>query len=148
MLTLKEAVSEQEMAHCREIRRKVFVEELGQEVADVFSAPDEGSLCAIMYDGKKPVATGRLRFDGERWRIGSIAVVTEERGTGLGNFLMRYLIRQAFDSGADEVYVAALADARGFYEKLDFTEVEPPRQDRGAMRVLMKRVGDIGGHCN
>ena len=147
MLTLKEAASEQEMAHVREIRRKVFAEELGQETADVFSAPDEGSTCAIMYDGKKPVATGRLCFDDERWKICSIAVVIEERGAGLGDFLMRYLIRRAFDSGAGEVYVNALADARGFYEKLGFAAVEPPRENRGAIRVLMKRAGDIGGRC-
>ena len=41
----------------------------------------------------------------------------------------------------------ALADARDFYEKLGFVAAEPPRENRGAIRVLMKRAGDIGGCC-
>ena len=148
MLTLKEAITERELADSKEIRRKVFVEEQGVDESVVFSDSDVESMYVIMYDGAKPVATGSLKFEKERWMIRSLAVVKEERKTGLGDFLMRYLIRRAFELGASETYLFASAELCGFYSKLGFERTNETCENKDSPCILMKRAGDIGGHCS
>ena len=146
MLTLKEALSEQELADSKEIERMIFDEEQGKN--DAYAAFEAGDITRlIMYDGEKAVATGQLCFDGEYFMIGRVAVVSANRGNGLGDFVMRCLIRRAFDMGGEDVYINASEEVRGFFEKLGFKPVSKPLEKSFATRVLMKRSGDIGGNC-
>ncbi|MCL2617909.1 MAG: GNAT family N-acetyltransferase [Defluviitaleaceae bacterium] len=137
MLTLKEAFSAEELAQCARIERAVFVDELGGDEAGVF-ANSKDAIHAIMYNGDKPIGTGRIDFDGTRWTISHLAVIPEERNDKLGDFLLRYLIRRVYDMGIEEVFIDPPDNVRGFFAKLGF---------EAAQGSLMRRSGDICGYC-
>ena len=72
-----------------EIRQEVFTKEQGfAEEADR-DAFDSQAMHILMRDGEKPVATGRLYFDGAKLFIGRICVLRDYRGQAIGDLMMR-----------------------------------------------------------
>ena len=106
-----------------EIRREVFVNEQKIKENEVFDNLDMVSVHAVVYDeDNKPVASGRIAFDGKEYRIGKIAVCKSSRGQKLGDFLVKMLIDKGYLAGADAVHVRAQLHAVGFYEKIGFVK--------------------------
>ena len=123
------------------IRRKVFVEEQGVSEEEEFDEYDNLSIHALVYDNsnnKKPVATGRVYYDGKNYRVGRIAVLKEERGKYYGDFIVRLLVNKAFLSGADEVIINAQVNAIPFYEKVGFRTYGEVFQEAGIDHIAMK----------
>ena len=89
-----------------------------------------------MRDGEKPVATGRLYFDGAKLFIGRICVLREYRGQAIGDLMMRMMILRGFDF-AREIYLHAQQQAQGFYERYGFQVQGEPFLEEGAPHVLM-----------
>lgn len=107
-----------DLTQVREIRKKVFAEELGLSMQT--EMPDEFCMHALAYDGETPVGTGRILFDGERFTIAGIAVLPEYRGQMYGDFLIRLLIDKAMMSNAREIYLNALAGTEDFFKMTGF----------------------------
>ena len=80
-----------------QIRREVFTEELGE--LEEQDANDAISMHALAYTEGKPVATGRIRFDGWEFVIDKVAVRKEFRGMKYGDFIVRLLIDRAMMAG-------------------------------------------------
>jgi predicted GNAT family N-acyltransferase len=105
------------------IRRNVFVEELHLQEEIEFDGQDEMAMHVIVYEeegSKKPVATGRISFDGAICEIGHIAVLKEYRGKKYGDFAVRMLLNKAFTAGVFEVSCIVLDDAAAFFENIGF----------------------------
>lgn len=102
------------------IRLKVFVEE--QNVPEEIEIDEIDPIAdhALVYDGDKPAATGRVYQEQGIYMVGRIAVLKEYRGKGLGDLVTRMLLCRAFDMGAQEVHIHAQLQALKFYEKLNF----------------------------
>ena len=116
MITARWTMGTSNMQDARLIRTKVFIEEQGFSEQNEFDDIDEIALHVIIYKDDKPFATGRLYYK-QGYRIGRIAVLREERGTGLGDLTVRMLLFKAFEQEAEEVTVTAQLQAQGFYEK-------------------------------
>ena len=110
-----------DLSDAYKIRKEVFIKELGRAEEKVFDDLDKVSVHGVVYNEKQnPVASGRIFFDGEEYRLGKIAVLKEERKNGYGDFLVRMLIDKGFEAGADIINVRTQAPTVDFYKKIGF----------------------------
>jgi len=130
------------------IRRKVFIEEQRVSEAEEMDDTDSQAEHLVVYDGNEPVATGRILLEADKFYLGRIAVLKEHRGQKYGDFVVRLLIRKAFELGGHTQYLRAQTNAKGFYEKLGFQVYGEEFEEAGIPHVHMKRQGDILGKCN
>ena len=94
-----------------------------------------------------PVATGRLIFLENWFKIGRIAVKKECRGKHYGDFVVRMLLDKAFSMGAKEVFVGAQAHAISFYERIGFVKqeeeyYEETMYDNDQLSEMLKDITD------
>jgi len=125
------------------IRRAVFVEEQGVPEEDEIDGTDAGAIHLLVSDGGVPVATGRILTDGGVFTLGRVAVMKDRRKEGYGDFVVRMLIRRAYELGGREQHLHSQTHAVGFYEKLGFNVVTDEYLDAGIPHVGMVRSGDV-----
>ena len=131
------AHSERDVAAIADIRRIVFVDELGIPPAAERDGRDASSIQALAVDAhERPVGCARLLPDG---CIGRIAVIREWRGRGVGGALVETLVALARERGHDRVALNAQADACAFYERHGFERIGAPWTVAGLAHVAMER---------
>lgn len=130
------------------IRSTVFVEEQNVPKEIEFDAYDRESQHLVVFNKKEPVATGRLtEIEDGVFKLSRIAVIKAYRGRSIGDFLVRMMVRRAFDFGANEVFLNAQTSAIGFYKKLGFEEVGDIFYEADIEHIRMTRDQDVGGCC-
>lgn len=129
---------EQNLSDAFSIRRKVFIEEQKVPEEIEMDGMDAYAIHAVAYTGEKAVATGRIIYDGDVYKIGRIAVLKEERGKDYGDFIVRMLLDKAFLHGAKEVILGAQLPAVGFYAKIGFESYGEPYWEAGIEHIPMK----------
>jgi len=99
--------------------------------------PGEVALVATAHDGSKEslIAEARFVFDASACRCAEFALAVQdaEQGRGLGERLLRSLIRRASDAGVNCVYGDVLPDNHvmlGLARKLGFSERRSPADPR------------------
>ena len=125
----------------RRIRTEVFTLEQGADKKEFDEYDSDGStVFLLLYEDKKPLATGRLAKTQTGFKLGRIAVLKSERGKGLGKVLVTALCDKAESLGAPFVLVVAQLHAVEFYKKLGFTETgEDNITDRGITHMPMRK---------
>lgn len=111
-----------DMADVYALRERVFVVEQHVPVDIERDTDDE---VAVHVVARAPVSgevvgTGRLVPDGERGRVGRMAVAPEWRGRGLGSRVLAALEDAARSRGFTGVDLHAQAHALGFYERAGY----------------------------
>jgi predicted GNAT family N-acyltransferase len=103
------------------LRRLVFVDEQGVTEEEEFDEFDAEAIHLVAMSGDAPVGTLRIRHldDGES-RIERVAVLLNQRGTGVGRLLMMGAIRTIEDAGHREITLAGQIQAEGFYVACGF----------------------------
>lgn len=119
------------------IRRAVFVEEQGIPEDVEFDADDARALHLVIRDSDRPVACGRIWHDGCTFRIGRCAVLKDARGQGIGDLLLKLLLRKAFEYTQTQVCLHAQEYAQGFYARYGFTQTGEPFIEGGIPHVEM-----------
>lgn len=101
-----------------QVRTRVFIEE--QQVPDELEWDefDQQSTHFLAFHNNKPIATARLKPDGQ---IGRMAVMKDYRNKGVGTELLTAVLLLAKDSGYSMVYLHAQKQAVSFYRKFNFT---------------------------
>lgn len=130
-----------------EIRTKVFVEEQNISKNIEFDNKDKFSNHLVVYKDNMPVATGRLLIENNKYVLGRIAVLKEERGNKYGDLILRMLIRKAFDLGADIIELHSQLSAVEFYKKLGFKIVGKPYEEASILHVNMIKDSDDIDRC-
>ncbi|WP_343210226.1 GNAT family N-acetyltransferase [Anaerolentibacter hominis] len=133
------------------IREQVFLEEQKAEQSMVWNEDDQTAAHLIIYDGTKPVATGRLVKEEDGYKIGRIAVCKDERGKEYGDFVVRILLERAFQCQGDKVKVTAQLHAVPFYERYGFQKSGEEYCSEGLMCVDMsvkKENCNFGCQCH
>ena len=132
-----------DISECLAIRKEVFGGEQQFFVAASENLEDKDAIFVLAYEMNElgeevPVATGRLIFLEDRFKIGRIAVKKECRGKHYGDFVVRMLLDKAFSMGAKEVFVGAQAHAISFYERIGFIKQEEEYWEDGVHHLMMK----------
>ena len=102
------------------VRIPVFVEEQGFSAGLEKDEIDARAWHLVLFDGERPVATGRFFEENGSWHIGRVAVLKDYRACGLGRRLMEGMERKLRELGAKEVRLSAQCRAMGFYESLGY----------------------------
>lgn len=121
----------------RQIREAVFVKEQGFTME--FDETDKSAFHAVIFDGEKPIATGRLFRENDGFVIGRIAVIKEYRGKSVGSLVVGVLEREAEQQGAAEVSLSAQLRAEGFYERLGYKSHGDIHMDEFCPHVTMTK---------
>ena len=120
------------------IRTGVFVTEQGFQ--NEFDEIDTRAYHAVLYDGERPVATGRVFQEPEGvWHIGRVAVRKEYRGAGMGALVMRALEEKLRELHAPGAELSAQIQAAGFYEKLGYRPFGPEYWDEHVPHIAMRK---------
>ncbi len=147
--TLWVAYNDDSFKDVRYIRETVFVEEYNINYEEEFDDLDTTAMHMLVFDGYTPIGTGRVMLDGEKAVIGRLAVLKDFRREGIGDLIVRLLIRKAFDSGAKTQSLHAMTYCVDFYKKVGFEVISDEYLEVGIPHVTMERHGDVfgcGGH--
>jgi len=135
-LSVRDARSD-ELADCLAIRRSVFIE--GQSVPEQLEVDgrDAEALHFIARRGRTAIATARLRVLGGDAKAERVAVLSAERGRGLGRLLMQVLEERAHQRGLTRVVLSAQEAVVGFYEQLGYCTEGERFEEAGIPHVKM-----------
>lgn len=121
-----------DIATCRMLRRKVFIEEQGVSEADEIDDKDDEAIHMLATVDGVPMGSARLILMGDIGKIGRVCVLPEARGTGLGAALMRAAVAELRrQPGIAKAKLGAQTHALGFYERLGFVAQGPIYDDAG-----------------
>tara|TARA_B110000003_G_scaffold275423_1_gene318000 strand:- start:620 stop:1039 length:420 start_codon:yes stop_codon:yes gene_type:complete len=118
------------------IRFEVFVDE--QNVPDdleIDGLDDEAKHVLAYIDGK-PIGTGRILSDGH---IGRVAVLKKYRGLGIGNSIMKVLIKWAQQNKFEKLWLSSQWHAHSFYLGLGFVCEGDIYEEAGIDHIKMFR---------
>ena len=121
----------QDLAACRALRRRVFIEEQGVSEACEIDDLDGEAIHLLARDGDRPIGTARLLVSGDTGKIGRVCVLPELRGTGVGAALLRAALDELRRLGLRQARLGAQVHAAGFYEKLGFRPAGADYLDAG-----------------
>jgi len=126
-----------------DIRKKVFLDEM--KISDILLSDfyDDFAFNIVVYENNLPVGTGRLLFKDGKYFIDMVCVIKEFRGNNYGDLVVRMLVRKAVDLGAENTYAIANEHCNQLFNNIGFVKID----DYGNNESLMKKVGDVGGHC-
>jgi predicted GNAT family N-acyltransferase len=126
----------------RSIRGKVFIEE--QNVPQEIERDDHDETATHFLLTRKTVALGcgRLLADG---KIGRMAILTDQRGQGLGLQLLHKILQHARRNGMQRLYLYAQTHALEFYRRAGFEAYDEPFEEAGLPHRAMELLLDYSG---
>ena len=114
-----------------DIRARVFIEEQGVSEAEERDGLDGEAIHLIAFAGERAVGTARILQVEETGKIGRVAVLRDQRGTGLGKALILKALDEIKQRGLKQAKLGAQTHAIGFYEALGFSVTGPEFMDAG-----------------
>ncbi|MFC6631705.1 GNAT family N-acetyltransferase [Microbulbifer taiwanensis] len=123
----------------RAVREAVFILEQNVDPAIEWDDQEETAQHFLALQGGEPVATGRITRTG---KIGRMAVVKSQRGSGLGFRLLEFICEHARQNAHQSVYLHAQCHAEGFYRKAGFTAEGEEFTEAGIPHIKMVRRFD------
>lgn len=118
------------------VRTAVFVREQGIPLELEHDERDAQAVHCVAYRGRRPVGTGRLLPEG---RIGRMAVLSDERRSGIGRRILGELVAVAAARGDREVELHAQQYVASFYAAQGFAPVGDTYYEAGIPHVTMRR---------
>ncbi len=140
-----------DIAACRALRRRVFIEEQGVSEADEIDDLDGEAIHLLAVVADRPVGTARLLLQGDTGKIGRVCVLAEARGADIGAALIRAAVADlAAMPGISRAKLGAQVHALGFYERLGFAAVGPVYMDAGIehRNMVLELPPAAGGRDN
>ena len=127
----------QSLQALKQIRTRVFIEEQHVPAELEWDEFDEQSTHFLVLHDNNPIATARLKPDGQ---IGRMAVAKEYRNKGIGTKLLSTVLLQAKNNGYNMVYLHAQNKAINFYRKFDFITNGSEFIDAGILHKAMYKL--------
>jgi amino-acid N-acetyltransferase len=98
------------------------------------------SLFVLIHD-ERVIGVGGLEFFGNDALVRSIAVDKEQRGRGLGKYIIKFLEKESMQNGALQVYLLTTT-AKDFFASLGYIEVK-----RDDVPDVIKNSSEFAGVC-
>lgn len=121
------------------VRIAVFVDEQGIPREEELDELDGTAIHCVGYGDGAPVAAGRLVLADDYGKIGRMAVLASHRGRGLGAAVLAALEAEGAARGIREFRLSAQLSARGFYDRLGYTDVGDVYDEVGIPHIAMQR---------
>lgn len=115
--------SSEEMAHAREIRQTVFIEEQQVPIEIEYDEFEESSIHILAKSGDLAVGTARWRQTDQGYKLERFAVSKEARRQGVGQAMVLFILDQ-IELGAF-IYLNSQVSALDFYASLGFNATGP-----------------------
>jgi predicted GNAT family N-acyltransferase len=131
--------NKEQLQDAYEVRRQVFIEEQQIPPEDERDEYDHIATHIVIYDGKKPVATGRFRIVAEGAKLERAAVLSTYRGKGLGKKIIQTLEKVAHSQGIKKAIMYAQQHAQEFYEQLGYSVTSEPFTIHNILHVKMEK---------
>lgn len=109
-------------------------------ISDIF---DDFAFYVVVYEDLSPAGTGRLLFKDGKYFIDNVCVLNAFKDKQIEDLIIRMLVRRAVNMGAQNTYAEIIEKNKLLYENIGFEIVE--YYDN---MLLMKKYGDVGGHCS
>lgn len=109
-------------------------------ISDIF---DDFAFYVVVYEDLSPAGTGRLLFKDGKYFIDNVCVLNAFKDKQIEDLIIRMLVRRAVNMGAQNTYAEIIEKNKLLYENIGFEIVE--YYDN---MLLMKKHGDVGGHCS
>jgi len=147
--------SREELEGAFAVRERVFVHEQGVPAEEELDALDEQARHVVALapasspetgvpDAQRVIGTLRLLVDGERAKIGRVAVEREWRRRGIAVAMLELAIAQARAEGCLRVRLAAQTAASALYERVGFEVESEEFEEAGIAHVWMgMRLGPV-----
>ena len=136
---MRRARTDDEVERARELRRRVFCDEQGVDLAAEQDGRDDGAIHVVALEGQSLVGTCRLLVDGDVVRLGRAAVEGESRGHGIGTALLEAADRISVEAGASRIRLHAQTTARSLYERSGYLVSGEPFLEEGIEHVPMEK---------
>ena len=131
-----------EMEAALKLRYKVFVEEQKVPEEMEIDEDDKSATHVVVKDEGRVVGTGRMVVEGEKGRIGRVAVDADYRHQDMGTLMMVKLEAEARHRGLNELYLHAQTYANKFYQLLGYRPRGETFDEAGIEHVEMyKELG-------
>lgn len=125
---------------CLAVRFTVFVEEQNVPVELERDEYDASAIHILATEEGAPVGTARIIVKDGVGKIGRVAVLADQRGTGLGRKLIEACLAElSNDTKVSAAKLGSQTHALGFYEKLGFVAEGPEFDDAGIPHRMMSR---------
>ncbi len=121
------------------VRERVFCEEQGVPRDQELDERDAQALHLVALDpgGRRVIGTLRLLVDGDRAKVGRVAVEREWRRQGIAARMLELALAGARERGCEQVRLAAQLAATGVYRRAGFAVESEPFEEAGIPHVWM-----------
>lgn len=138
---LRWAAGPADLAGALAVREAVFCGEQGVPIEEEVDDRDREALhlIALSPESREVIATLRLLFDGERVKVGRVAVLRSWRGRGLASRMLEVALGRARAEGSREARLASQLAVVPLYELAGFTVQSGVFQEAGIDHVWMGR---------
>ncbi len=139
MISIRKAVTSQEIAEAIAVQLQVFFEE--QEIPeDLCREGNENAVHLLALENEKAIGTARLRIqDNGEAELARIAVLSGYRSSGIGKRLVGQLESVARESGASQIVLYPHAYLESFYTSLGFSKTDEETGDVGEHPLITMR---------
>ena len=127
----------QDQQALKQIRTTVFIEEQHVPTELEWDEFDEQSIHFLALHDNTPIATARLKPDGQ---IGRMAVIKNYRNKGIGTELLTEILLEAKNCNYNMVYLHAQKQATDFYKQFDFIYNGTEFMDAGIVHRAMYKL--------
>jgi len=144
-----DAVRDERMMRCREIRHRVFVEEQSvppdlewdglDDDAEHFAALEITQTGKPDQPREEIVGTARLRTIEDHAKAERVAVLATHRQRGVGRSLMEALEQRAIECGLRQIELNAQVGVVPFYERLGYTPYGEVFVEAGIEHLAMSK---------
>ena len=119
---LKLNFKDQDFSIIKNIRKKVFTDEMNIPESKLFDENDETCDHYILFDGKKSVGSIRFVNTNDAIKLERMAILSEFRGKNYGKSAILQLIEYYRLMGYSKIILDSIFSVRGFYKKCQFVE--------------------------
>ena len=139
LLQFKKINSKSELKKSFKIRKTVFCNE--QKISEKIEFDNLDHLCDhyLIYDGKKAIATGRVRLkDKNSYKIERVAVLKEFRKLKIGSLLINEIVNIYKNIEDIDIILHSQVAVEKFYKSLDFFSYGNVFFEDGISHIAMK----------